>query len=363
MPQDPSKEYQARGMTLIAITAPNSGPIATRQGDLIISGTEVPFGGFSAVMGFKSTDSAADQDEGDRDVYLLGVTDAGLQLARVGINDLADFTKYTFWNPQGQNFTADSPIPTVNDTSQIYVPGSFTSGSVFYSPYFTTFIMIYFNKMVDSTFYVRYLQLDEPIGQDGTWRVGGKNGKGIQAEDVEALVKYEWSSEQKLYESPPGKGGFNYAGNAHPEYFNTQYFPQSLYPVGTKTSQQRNGWFGSDLVSEKEGGGDGRNLLLSWTSQVEGGMDNGIYQIGLALLTFDEIPLSPGGASSPSATNTAGATPTRIYGHTSVSMPVSSVFAAVEKGGGTRSARILAGQSCRPWFLVFSILALYAACQ
>ena len=57
-PKDPSKEYQARGMTLITITAPDSGPIATRQGDLIIPGTEVAFGGFSPLLGFKSTDSA-----------------------------------------------------------------------------------------------------------------------------------------------------------------------------------------------------------------------------------------------------------------------------------------------------------------
>ena len=346
-------------MTLIAITAPSSGPIAVRQGDLIIPGTEVPYGGFSALMGFKSTDSATDKDEGDRDVYLLGMTDAGLQLARIGINDLGDFTKYTFWNPQSQSFSTTSPMPTVNDTSQIYVPGSFTSGSVFYSPYFTTFIMVYFNKMVDSTFYIRYLQLDEPTSQDDTWRVGGKNGKGVQAEDVEALVKYGWSSEQMLYESPPGKGGFNYAGNAHPEYFNTQYFPQSLYPAGTKASQQRNQWYGSNIISEKEGGGDGRNLLLSWTSQVEGGMDNGVYQIELAVVAFDDIPLSSEEGASPSGTTAPGSTPTRLYGHTSVSIPVSSIFAMVEKGAGTRHLELLCGYLYWHCFLVFSILAFH----
>lgn len=100
-PQDPSKEYQARGKTLITITTPDSGPIATRQGDLIIRGTEVAFGGFSTLLGYKSMDSATDPDNGDRDVYLLVMTNNSLQLARA---DLTDFSKYTFWNPKSQNF-------------------------------------------------------------------------------------------------------------------------------------------------------------------------------------------------------------------------------------------------------------------
>ena len=329
-------------MTLVAITAPDSGPIAIRQGDLIIPGTEVPFGGFSTLVGFKSTTAATDKDDGDRDVYLLGVTDAGLQLARTSMNDLSDFAKYTFWNPQNQTFSTDSPMSTVNDSSQIYVPGSFTSGSVFYSPYFTTFLMIYFNKMVDSAFYIRYLQLNQPLEQDRTWVAGGKNGKGIMAEDVEALVKYQWSAEQKLYESPPGKGGFNYAGNAHPEYFNTQYFPQTLYPSKTKPSQQRNEWYGSDILSKHNGGADGKNLLLSWTSQLRGGTDNGLYQIELAVLTFDNVPPNHEAGSSPSATDSAepSATSSARTSHTSSHIPVSSVFAVIEKGTGVRATEV-----------------------
>lgn len=200
-------------MTLIAITAPTSGPVATRQGDLIIPGTEVAFGGFSTLLGYKSTDTTTDNDDGDRDVYLIGMTNSGLQLARAGINDLTDFAKYTFWNGPGQDFSEIPPMPSVNDTAQIYVPGSFSSGGIMYSPYFKTFIMIYFNKMVDSTFYIRYLTLNDPTEEDKTWLAGGKHGKGIVAEDVEALIRYRWSAEQKLWESPIGKGGFNYAGS------------------------------------------------------------------------------------------------------------------------------------------------------
>ena len=148
----------------------------------------------------------------------------------------------------------------------MYLPGSFSSGSIFYSPYFYTFIMVYFNKLVDSTFYIRYLQLDSPLGNESTWTVGGKDGKGIVAEDTEALVKYGWSAEQRLYASPPGPGGFNYAGMPHPEFFNTQYYPQSLYPPHTPKSKKFNAWYGN--LPQQSGGRDAKNLLLSWTSQV-----------------------------------------------------------------------------------------------
>ena len=265
-PQDPWMEYQARGMTLISITAPDSGPVATRQGDIVIAGTEVAFGGFSTLLGFKSTDSAADLDDGERDVYLLGMTEFGLQLARVGINDLTDFAKYTFWNPRSHDFSTSPPDPSTSDDAQMYLPGSFSSGSIFYSPYFYTFIMVYFNKLVDSTFFIRYLQLDVPLGNDSIWTIGGKNSKGIVAEDTEALVKYAWSVEQILYASPPGPGGFNYAGMAHPEFFNTQYYPQSLYSSHTPKSKKSNAWYGP--LSQQSAGPDGKNLLLSWTSQV-----------------------------------------------------------------------------------------------
>lgn len=253
-------------MTLITITAPDSGPIATRQGDLIIPGTEVAFGGFSTLLGYKSRDSKTDRDDGDRDVYLLGMTNNGLQLARAGLNDLTNFPKYTFWNPEGHNFSTRPPNPGIINNDEIYMPGTFSSGSIFYSPYFQTFIMVYFNKMVDSTFYIRYLQLNVPLGKDPIWVAGGINGKGIRAEDVEALVKYVWSAEQMLYASPPGPGGFNYAGMAHPEFFNTQYYPQSLYSANTSPKQRTNAWYGP--IPQQAAGGDGRNLLLSWTSQV-----------------------------------------------------------------------------------------------
>lgn len=292
-PRDPSKKYQARGMTLVTITAPNSEPVAVRQGGLIIPGTEVAFGGFATLLGFPNVESTTRSRSTDRDLYLLGMTDAGLQLARVDLNDINDHSKYSYFQPQLLNFSNQSPDPGITDYRAIYLPGTFTSGTVFYSPYFSTFIMIYFNKMVDSTFYIRFLDLDDNLTPSKPWVQGGKDGAGIRAEDGEALLWYGWSPEQTLYVSPTGKGGFNYAGVAHPEYFNRHYYAASLYPDGTPAAHRQNDWYGESLVKESDAGGDGQHLLLSWTSQIKGGFDTGIYEIQLAKVEFDEIPPKP----------------------------------------------------------------------
>lgn len=290
-PKDLAKQYADRGMTLITITAPKSGPVATRQGDLIIPGQEVPFGGFSTLIGFTSTEQDADAE--DRDIYMLGMADNGLQLARVGINDIRDWGKYVFYDPEKQKFSNKAPKRDASDPKTIYLPGTFSSGSVFYSPHFQTFVMVYFNKMADSTFYVRYLDLDKPHKADSTWSAGGRNGEGIVPEDAEALVNYAWSVEQKIWTSPTKQGGFNYAGMAHPEFFNRQYFAPTLYPVLTPKAKRVNDWYGSNLVAEADAGGDGKYMLLSWTAQLQSGTDKGIYQVQLALLEFGAIPPNP----------------------------------------------------------------------
>ena len=309
-PQDPSKEYQARGMTLIAIKATSSGPTAQRQGDLIIPGTQVAYGGFSSLLGYTTSDYGQEPDMTGRDVYLLGMTNGGLQLARVGINGLNDFSQYSFWEPQNANFSKKAPGLNEKDYQKIYLPGTFSSGSVFFSPYFNTFIMVYFNKLVDSTFRIRFLDLNNPVGNDPDWQKGGRKGQGLVPEDALALIKYGWSSEQELYKSPPGQGGFNYAGIAHPEFFNRQYFAPSLYPGQTPARQRRNAWYGSKLVPEDKAGGDGKHLLLSWTSQVKGGFDTGVYQVQLARVEFGPIPANPGGSFPTSPVPSTASRPT-----------------------------------------------------
>ena len=132
-PQDPAKEYSPRGMTLITISATtDKGPIAIRQGDLIIPGTKVPFGGFSTLLGLTSTE-ASDTNSNDRDVYLIGVANLGLQLARVALNDITTFSKYSFFIPETLSFSELSPKPDSGDIKNTYLPGSFSSGNIFYS--------------------------------------------------------------------------------------------------------------------------------------------------------------------------------------------------------------------------------------
>ena len=318
-PQDPSKEYQGRGMTLISITSPGSGPVALRQGDLVIPGTEIGFGGFSAVLGRKSLSSDQAADDNGRDVYLFGITPAGLQLARVDITDLSTYSAFAFWSPKDRTFVSSSPKTGQIANDAIYMPGSFSSGTVFYSPYFSTFLMLYFNHKGDSTFYIRYLDLHSPADPaDKTWQQGGKEGKGIEPDDAEALLYYAWSEEQILYTSPTGKGGYNYAGTCHPQFFNTQYFAPSLYPPNTPAKDRRNDWYGAGLVSQEAAGGrDGKYLLLGWTSQRK----KGVYEVQLAVAEFGDIPEGPGyssgggkgqqGGGKAATGTTKGATPTR----------------------------------------------------
>ncbi|KAL9026989.1 MAG: hypothetical protein Q9196_004423 [Gyalolechia fulgens] len=346
-PQDPSKEYQARGMTLISISTSSKGPVANRQGDLIIPGTEVAYGGFSSLLGYTSTANA--QDLSERDVYLLGITDGGLQLARARVEKLTDFSAYRFWDPGQLEFVKKPPRLDEKDYKKIYLPGSFSYGSVFYSPYFHTFLMVYFNKFVDSTFRIRFLDLNNPVGDDPTWPKKGKRGSGVAPEDVEALIKYAWSSEQELYKSPPDKGGFNYAGMAHPEYFNRQYFAPTLYPKGTSASRRRNAWFGSNEVAEKVGGGDGKHLLLSWTSQLKGGFDSGIYQVQLAKVEFDAIPKSSDGDFPSAAASSSMPTLSLASSAFHSPVPPSAMHTvAVSPSGTALTSTGSAGRSARP---------------
>ena len=355
-PKDPTKQYQARGLTLITITAPSSGPVAVRQGDLVVPGTQIAFGGFAALLGYTPASSNIDGQSSDgRDVYLFGVTNAGLQLARVGVNDMSKYENFRFFDPSIGNFTSEPPKLDLTDVRRVYLPGSYMTGSIFFSPYFSTFIFVYFNRMADSTFYIRYLDLDKPLWNDKVWVKGGRAGRDfIEHEDVEALVKYSWSAEQILYKSPPDKGGFNYAGNAHPEYFNRQYFAASLYPDGTPNGQRLNAWYGSSIMPEKNAKGDGRNLLLSWTSQVvSGANNNGIFQVHLAMVEFRGIPLPPG--QNPTSTS-ASTVATRVSASATQTPPDLNM---IPKGSGGNG--LIAGIMKKDWgpLLLWTLFCVY----
>ncbi|KAI9803291.1 MAG: hypothetical protein M1825_002082 [Sarcosagium campestre] len=298
-PEDPAKKYVSRGTTLISVTAPDSGPIASRTINLLFPHDEISFGGFAALVGSPSIDSPSSNADDRRDVYLFGVIDSGLQLARVPLRNISDHGAYTYFQPSNSTFSPQSPSLSETNKTNIYLPGTFTSGGIFYSVYFQNFVFVYYNREVDSVFYIRYLDLEEPRSTDPRrkWIKDGWEGYGITADDVEALARYHWSSEQILYKSKPAKGGFNYAGAPHPEFFNRHYYPPTEYFALPQTfpypGARKNEWYGASEMSPSEAGADGKHLLLSWTSQERGGFGTGIYQIGLARVEFDEIPPKP----------------------------------------------------------------------
>ena len=299
-----ASQYKAQGVTLITIKAGQAGPIASRATEVLFLSQDVPYGVFASIVGHANNNIHLD-------IYLFGIATSGLQLARVKSTLMKDFRAYEYLEPATCSFTSTAPSAEIGNLSDIYLPGNFSSGSIFHSPFLKTFLLVYFNSEADSTFYARYLDSDIPLCPTNKWIKGGKYGNGIQAGDVEAVYRYAWSSEQVLFRSPPGPKGFNYAGLAHPEFFNNQYYAQSSYWYQGISSETESGWFGGGLVEQEQAGGNGRHLLLSWTSQEENSIGGGRYQVMLAKVEFDDIVQSsttpattlPQTGSSPTATS------------------------------------------------------------
>ena len=135
--------------------------------------------------------------------------------------------------------------------------------------------MVYFKKDGDSTFYFRYLNIAKDIFD------GNPFGSGVKSTLVESLSQFQWSAEWVLYKSPPGPGGYNYAGTVHPEFFNRDYY-------GGLGLDEINPWYGRSVVGVPAAGeDDGKHLMLSWTSQLQGGANTGIYQIMMAVVEFN----------------------------------------------------------------------------
>jgi hypothetical protein len=279
-----AKQYKAHGVTLITIRAGHAGPTASRAVDILFSTEDVPYGVFIAIVGLGS-------DKLNLDVYLFGIANSGLQLARVESTAMKNLKAYEYFERASCSFTSTSPNPMNANLSSIYLAGNFSSGSIFYSPFLKTYLMVYFNDQADSTFYIRYLDLESLVCPTKAWVKGGKYGKGIEAEDVEAVIRYGWSSEAVLYRSPPGPKGFNYAGLAHPEFFNNQYYARCMYWYQGIDSDMESGWIGGGLVEQEQAGVDGRHLLLSWTSQEEGLNGHGRYQVMLAKVELDNATI------------------------------------------------------------------------
>ncbi|KAF1982719.1 hypothetical protein K402DRAFT_424293 [Aulographum hederae CBS 113979] len=281
--------FSYRGMALINIQASADGPVAIRKlkkgRGKVIPESFVAYGGFASIIGSPSVASSDDgQVSGEPDVYLFGMDAHGLQLARVPLSQIGEVDRFHYYHSSHSRFTDRPHAPQSKEHSDVYLAGTFSSGAIFFSPCYHTFLLVYFNKIADSTFWIRYLDLEAPISPSTIWRKGGKNGEGIRAVDAEALVMYRWSEQQILYRSVPEEN-FNYAGQVHPEFFNREYYSSALFQGG---SGGKSPWLGAGEVSE-EGTQDGKHLLLSWTAVTHEG-----YVIKLARVEFEDLPGSEG---------------------------------------------------------------------
>ena len=282
--EDGSEPFHSRGLTLVMISLQDDIPKARRQGKIVVPQDAVPFGGFAALFRPDIVGNARQGTDGD--VLLVGAGEHGLQVARVRLCNMGKWDKFSFFDPPTRSWSTEPPSAQTAEEDQIYLSGSFTSGNIFFNQHFGTFILIYFNKWVDNRFYIRYLDLQRPSTDGPVWSVGGKMGSGIDGNDITAIIHYLWSPEQMLWEAPHGPGGYNYAGNAHPEYFNRSFFNPSMFSSHALQRRRRNDWFGSSIVSEADAGGDGRNLLLSWVSQDQKPGEGAFYQVHLARVKF-----------------------------------------------------------------------------
>jgi hypothetical protein len=281
-------------LALTYVSTKNEGlqqvPVADRVGDQIFTSPEIGYGGFAVLVGTQDGSVSANSN-GSRNLYVVGADTNGLQVARVPLGQEGFRPSYQYWD--SVNAQWNSQIPAANATAgETMVGGSFTSGDMFYSPYLKTFVIVHMDDWPDSMFFMRYLDLSQPLHPgDDAWPVGGRNGKAPSQLDVEHILHYKWTDSQILYKSPPGNGGYNYLGAVHAQYFNRQYYPQS--PEFQQMPGQTGQWYGGEFVPEPAAGqDDGKHLMLSWTAQVHGGADTGVYQIQMAVVTLG--PIEPG---------------------------------------------------------------------
>lgn len=151
----------------------------------------------------------------------------GFQLAHVLSKEVLDHTEYEFYNPQIGAFNNTPHICEMNNPRDFYVflekEDTFqTTGTVFFSPYFRTFVMIYTD--MNCIVKMRYLDLKFPTGKPDTYIQGSRCGRGgLVAFEVEALRFYSWSLEQKVFTLPKCHEETSSKGvPVHPEFFNRQ---------------------------------------------------------------------------------------------------------------------------------------------
>lgn len=130
-------------------------------------------------------------------------------LGRVPVDQVADASAYTYWQGNETGWTGDQPNKL--STTNTFLPGTFSTVDIFYSPRHLTFIAVYFDQYVDNDFYWRYLDADKPILP--SWAGGGDD------DIAELLVQYSWAKAQLLFQTPPPSKSYNYGGGLNKGYF------------------------------------------------------------------------------------------------------------------------------------------------
>ena len=201
--------------TLCKITATASGlEIERLIPQLFDVGVEPQFGTFGTAY-----------DVGSDNLYLMS---ADGRIAKVGYDAAGDKSQYTYWTGGVTYGTNTLQAAQMVDVSGSPISGSmcsFSTGDIFYSTPYQTWIIIYMTTCVDSAFYIRY--------------------------SASGRIEGPYSEQQKLYQTVPAADdvtGMNYAGHSYPQFL---------------------------------GDRSGREVLLSWTEQPAGG-----YQMGMAKVTF-----------------------------------------------------------------------------
>ncbi|KAI5811147.1 hypothetical protein DFH27DRAFT_648518 [Peziza echinospora] len=320
--------YLFRGITLVSIVLENAGVAAMDQVETITARRMVPklftekdisWGNFNALVGscgvgvgVQGNGSANTNGDGRKCIYPIAIGARGLFLAKASLENMWDKTNYTYYSPPNTAFLRNPPTHT--SPTAPFLTGTFSSGQIFFSAVYNTFLIIYFNRLVDNSFYIRYLDLSLPLSnqstRDGiTWYAHRE----ITAQDVQAVVKYAWSRQYRLYETKQGKGGFSYAGGVAGSYFEGGY---ERNPTG----------FGRE--GRGRGGDEREFVLLTWTMQT-GEKVVGYETLG-AVVGFGRVWDIDGGENGNSTKVVPTPTDTRATGTTSTS--------TVEKGTQTLSA-------------------------
>lgn len=204
--------------TLCQVTATDSGLEVERLiPQLFTLGVEPQFGTFSTTYDFS----------GDN-LYLFSPDG---RIAKVRYGAAGDKSQYSYWTG-GVNYNSNplQAAQMVGVSNNAPISGGmcgFSTGDVFYSNPYHSWVIIYMTSCVDSTFYIRY--------------------------SVSGRIEGPYSDQQTLYKTVPARTGgdvmaMNYAGHAYPQFL---------------------------------GDRSGKEVLLSWTEQPEGG-----YQMGMATVTF-----------------------------------------------------------------------------